>query len=699
MLRLLSLATLILGMGCLLAAPKKPAQPAVPLTAEGTKLKADFAATLKTLQTDIQNAVPRVAEQKKSAIEKAREVIASATQTANASAQSVGKINEAKALVAHAQGKWIGGAEKGIAQAQAALKKATTDGEREKAKKELVKWQENKEAGLKALKERQEMYEKAKANEAKLTQANQAAQKALTQARADEMNAAKSILSDVQTFLASDKLDAKLVKCVILTEATPHGLAVFAQQGKEQATLVQKLLADDQLMKEMLIAGGARGGNYGRAMEIYSAIQRASSKANGGTLQRLALATSLEHALPIKQGNSEEEVGNGENVDPVQRYLHYEKAFLDGELDPAFKNFTVWEYRMVVNCDAPDTMLAWGREMLRTYRPDHIQTANYGWRYVAAVKTDVSYGSQNVKDDLPSLNKYQNIMKNGGVCGRRAFFGRFILRSFGIPTWGVTQFKHAAVSHWTPNGWVVNLGAGFQASWWDHEAVPVSGLEFLLETQAREHKQDYLKVLRAKWASLVLGEPAHNERRKVAGGFWSNLARYQSMILASTAVPLGPLGQDLAEANESKVKEKVQQATATKEDQKVVVSRDGTITIPSVGFEKAAKGGLVMKSFKSGMQLHSSGGFKTQYAFEAPAAGKYRLSAKVATVQEGQKFQFAANEEKKPIETKVPYTIGMWKQTEPVEITLVKGRNVLHFALAEGSRGVTIKEFALAPVK
>ena len=77
--------------------------------------------------------------------------------------------------------------------------------------------------------------------------------------------------------------------------------------------------------------------------------------------------------------------------------------------------------------------------MLRNYRPDHIFAPDYGWRYVQAVRTEVQYGSQNVKYDLPSLQNYQNIIMNGGVCGRRAFFGRFILRSFGIPTWGVTQ--------------------------------------------------------------------------------------------------------------------------------------------------------------------------------------------------------------------------------------------------------------------
>ena len=50
--------------------------------------------------------------------------------------------------------------------------------------------------------------------------------------------------------MSSDKLDAKLVRCTVLAEATPGGLAAFAQQGKEQESLVEKLLADDAIYKE-----------------------------------------------------------------------------------------------------------------------------------------------------------------------------------------------------------------------------------------------------------------------------------------------------------------------------------------------------------------------------------------------------------------------------------------------------------------
>ena len=130
---------------------------------------------------------------------------------------------------------------------------------------------------------------------------------------------------------------------------------------------------------------------------------------------------------------------------------------------------------------------------------------------------------------------------------------------------------------------MVNLGAGFQSSWWDKNGVPRSGADFLLETQARTLPEDYLKVLRAQWISRVLGEQEYNDRQRVAGGYWSSMAHYQARAIATAAkaVALGPLGQELAEANEPKDKVKVEQAKLSAADQKTVVGSDGVITIPS----------------------------------------------------------------------------------------------------------------------
>ena len=105
-----------------------------------------------------------------------------------------------------------------------------------------------------------------------------------------------------------------------------------------------------------------------------------------------------------------------------------------------------------------------------------------------------------------------------------------------------------------------------------------------------------------------------------------------------------------------------------------------------------------MRSFSGGMQIHAFGGFKTGYKIRAPRAGNYLLTAKVATAQTGQKFLFTVNDGQ-PIEQPAPYTIGIWQTTEAIPVTLKSGANTLHFELAAGSRGVTIKEFTLTPAK
>jgi hypothetical protein len=257
------------------------------------------------------------------------------------------------------------------------------------------------------------------------------------------------------------------------------------------------------------------------------------------------------------------------------------------------------------------------------------------------------------------------------------------------------------LSHWTPKGWLVNLGAGYPHSWWDKDEAPLSGSDFLLETQARAHAQDYLKVLRAQWISRILGEQAYNGRKGVAGGFWSSMAHFQAQGIATStkAVDLGPLGQELGEANESKENEKLAQEKATEADRKIVIGKDGVITIPSGLLTKPAGRFSSMKSFLGGLQVHATGGFKAEYAVDVPRAGKYALSVRVATVQEGQKFLFQANDAKEPLEIAVPYTIGKWQQTPPATVSLVSGKNVLQVALKEGSRGVTFKDITLTPVK
>jgi hypothetical protein len=660
----------------------------------GARLEPGYASELKSLKEVINRALPKVGGKAVADFEKVGNVAAEAEAKAEAAQKELAQIGAAKGLIDHAKGKWIGGANKNIAAAQAALKNAKTSAEKEAAKNQLAAAQKNLAEGEAALKERTALYEQAKAKEPALKRANEEAQAVLAQAKTRETSTAKGLMGSMGSFLTSDALDGKLAKAYILTSATPKGLAEFGEQSSEKAALVKQLLANEVLMKDMVEAGGASFGKFGQAMEIFSTIQKISPQAKEGVFYRLALATSLEHAKPIGQSNCANIPNQDSNVNPVKRYLHYETAYLNGELDPAFKSLTAWEMRHVVNCDAPDEVLSWGREMLRTYRPDYM-LGDYGWRYVSSVKGEVPYGSQNVQYDDPANHKYQNIIRNGGVCGRRAFFGRFILRSFGIPTWGVTQKAHAALSHWTPKGWVVNLGAAYQFSWWDKDDVSLSGTQFLLETKARAHEKEYKQVLRAEMVSCILGEPAYNERRNVEGGFWSNVALQQARTLAASAADLGALGQELGEANEKD--QKLHSEAADKADREVL-EKDGRITVPAVAHDNATGKVATMRSFDGGMQIHAFGGFKTEYKIRAPRTGDYLLSVKVATAQTGQKFLLSANGGE-TVEQPVPYTIGVWKNSDGIPVKLKNGMNTLQVEISPGSRGVTIKSFTFTPKK
>jgi len=529
------------------------------------------------------------------------------------------------------------------------------------------------------------------------------AKEALALAATKAQPAAKAMLADLETFLASDKLDAKVAKCVVLSQATPRGLAEFAQQGKKQEALVETLLADDELMKQMAIADGAKDGEYGQAMKIYTDIQKASTKSKDGALQRLALAVSLEHAVPVKQTNPAAQTDAPATVDPAKRYLHFEKAYLDGELDPGFKDLSVWDYRLVVNGDESDDILAWGREMLRNYRPDHISTSDYRWRYVKAVKTDVKYGSQDNQYDRPELHKYQNILMNGGVCGRRAFFGRFILRAFGVPTTARPQRGHAALVHWTPDGWVVCLGAGWTWGWTSFG----QDRDFLAHTQARMTGKPFEQVRRAQLVGTALGEKRAFGFHAGASGFWNGVALYRqrAIIEEAKAVALAAVGEDIGEANESKEKDIVEAVPITEADRKIVVGQDGVITIPATACSKPTSSTakiVFMKSYLGGMQLHYNRNGtpeEFEYTFESPAAGKYALGARVVTPSWKQHLLVAVNDAKEPIDIALPFTVGMWDKTQPVEVSLVKGRNVLRFSRNEPVKGLTIKDFTLTPAK
>jgi hypothetical protein len=358
---------------------------------------------------------------------------------------------------------------------------------------------------------------------------------------------------------------------------------------------------------------------------------------------------------------------------------------------------------MVINGNEPDETHTWGRKMLANYRPDQISKKDYRWRYVESVRSDIKYGSQDNKYDQDDQQFFQNILMNGGVCGRRAFFGRFILRSFGIPTTSRPQPGHATLVHWTPDGWVICLGAGWGVGWVNGpEAIGRGRTDdtiFLAQTQARMTGKPFEQVWRVQTAGKALGGDKASE-------IWNTVALYRqrAIIKEAKAVTLAAVGTDIGEANETKEKVDITKVTITKADRKIVAGKGGVITIPAVACSTPTKSTgkiIFMPSNLGGKQLHYSrtgGNQEFEYTFDAPKAGKYSLTARVITPSWRQSLQVKANGDK-PIEIAMPFTVGLWDKTQPVEITLAKGKNVLTFSRDhEWLKGLTIRDFTLTPV-
>ena len=194
----------------------------------------------------------------------------------------------------------------------------------------------------------------------------------------------KCIKSALSVFMGLDeesliKIQEVLVKGAIIAQSTPQRLANFASKSKRNKKLLKRLFSDNQLMKEMLLHGGAAKYEYGEAIRIFVECMEAHKgpkKKPVGEAEdyvdeedfeeddwskvhrKIALACALELASPVR------EFDTAINIDPVARYKHFVAAHKAGELDPAFPYFSIWEMRQIVNCDAPNDQMTWCRKMV-----------------------------------------------------------------------------------------------------------------------------------------------------------------------------------------------------------------------------------------------------------------------------------------------------------------------------------------------
>jgi hypothetical protein len=152
-----------------------------------------------------------------------------------------------------------------------------------------------------------------------------------------------------------------LLQCTVLTQATPKGLANFCALNPEtNGPLVDYFLAKPDIIKQMVLHGGASNGNYGPAFFILQKINSQLQDDASDIHHRIALATALELATPKAHFHSPDSF-----VCPIQRFWHYVHAYEKDELDDAFEKLSPWDLRMVVDCDSQDEELQWGRDYLK----------------------------------------------------------------------------------------------------------------------------------------------------------------------------------------------------------------------------------------------------------------------------------------------------------------------------------------------
>jgi len=180
-------------------------------------------------------------------------------------------------------------------------------------------------------------------------------------------------------------LEAAIIECTILVQSTAKGLAEFCAQGEANGHLIDSFLANRDWMKLMVYHGGASNGNYGEAVLIHSNLLVQIKDSSTEIRRKLAIAVALEFATEIHAFHDNEVF-----IGPIGRFWHYVKAYENEELDKAFETFSVWELRHAIDCDALDDQLQWGRDYLKAYRPDEVMWKDDHWKYVEAVRTDVS---------------------------------------------------------------------------------------------------------------------------------------------------------------------------------------------------------------------------------------------------------------------------------------------------------------------
>ena len=526
-----------------------------------------------------------------------------------------------------------------------------------------------------------------------------AAQECLTDAL---MSLIPFLENDIRLDLEPRSLHVHLMKCAMISQQGADNMAAFCQiHGSRYAE--ELLLSKDDVMEDMLVNGGAKHGKYLEAYKLYCELLDLLEKDEESQFydchRRLAMATALELVAPISVFGTTDVF-----IDPKARFLHYVNAHKRGELDPTFPYFSAWEYRFIVDSDAENEELQWGRDQLLRYHPDMLRCRVPKFTYCKEVKTDVGYRTP---DWGEGRRTYRKLLSGGGKYGPRAWMGRFLCKSFGVPTFGCRQPGHAAMVRYAPEkGWITCFGGGIEISWWENR----DALDFQYEAHARLFEKDpmvyFQKVTLLECMSIAYCEPSVSRDCQFQGPnmLWNALVRAQRQYWArraNAAKEVYKRGPSHGEPQQPcAISTFLSRKDEPTDDNQVEVNKEG-IRIPACAFN-TKRNISCTRCFTGGAQVHFEPGQPGSIGYKLPAdipKQQYNLALKICTVHQAHEKEFIYVTVNGIEAGGIPllYTVGAWLQTKSVKIDIGAG-DELKLARKDGSSstwGLSMRDLTL----
>jgi len=266
-------------------------------------------------------------------------------------------------------------------------------------------------------------------------------------------------------------------------------LGAFAKADDRHQAFLTWLAKDATVMDLYLEAGEVPSGDASiTTLTFWNKVFHADPDSKQGICLKIAIATALTHPVPFMDERKTPRL-----TDPYEgRYLFYKKSHQDGELLPSFDLLSVWECQKVVEAlGAPPEDLIWLRQLLHTWRPDLLRNNT-----LVKIVSEVRYGLS----PIPIVDM-ASVLDAGGICGRRANFGRKTCAAFGTPSIGILQPKHAALACKQGDTWKVEYGAGWAASTCEGG---MDGAAFVAEAAARSHAAEFSQSQHLNWFASAL---------------------------------------------------------------------------------------------------------------------------------------------------------------------------------------------------